>query len=114
DANTEGFLEWWSRRVFDKCIADTQQGLFVDQRWLDLVPGLFEGVHILRNTAYNVGHWGLTHRRLERHQDGIRVNGVPLALFHFSGLDVERPEIISKHQDRFSLDDVPVLKPLFE
>lgn len=114
DANTEGFLEWWSRRVFDKCIAATQQGLFVDQRWLDLVPGLFEGVHILRNTAYNVGHWGLTHRRLERHEDGIRVNGVPLALFHFSGLDVERPEIISKHQDRFSLDDVPVLKPLFE
>jgi len=114
DATVERFIDWWSRRVYDKCIADVQQGLFVDQRWLDLVPGLFESVHILRDAGYNVGHWGLTHRKLEPREDGIRVNGVPLTLFHFSGLDVDKPEIISKHQDRFALDEVPELKPLFD
>lgn len=114
DAHTGRFLDWWSQRVYDKCIRDTRQGLFVDQRWLDLVPGLFEGVHILREAAYNLGHWGLTHRRLEPYDGGVRVNGAPLAFFHFSGLDVDRPEAISNHQDRFALDDVPVLRPLFE
>ena len=114
DATVERFIAWWSRRCYDKCIDDIRQGLFVDQRWLDLVPGMFDGVHILRHAGYNVGHWGLTHRRVEAHEGGMRVNGVPLAFFHFSGLDVEKPEIISRHQDRFSLDEVPALKPLFE
>lgn len=113
DVNATRFLEWWSDRIYDKCIRDTRQGLFVDQRWLDLVPGLFEGVHVLRNPAYNVGHWGLTHRRVEAGLGGPSVNGEPLAFFHFSGLDVDRPEAISEHQDRFSLADVPALQPLF-
>lgn len=115
DATTERFMNWWSRRVYDKCIADPRLGLFVDQRWLDLVPGLFDGVCILRHAGYNFGHWGLTHRDLEIQNDGqMRVNDAPLALFHFSGVDVERPEFISKYQDRFSFDDKPALKPLFE
>jgi len=37
DATVSSFLDWWSQRVFDKSIADPAQGLFVDQRWLDLV-----------------------------------------------------------------------------
>ena len=75
DATVERFIAWWSRRCYDKCIDDVRQGLFVDQRWLDLVPGLFDGVHILRHAGYNVGHWGLTHRRVEAHEGGMRVNG---------------------------------------
>ncbi len=114
DAAVARFIDWWSQRCYDKCIEDVRQGLFVDQRWLDLVPGLFAGVHILRHAGYNVGHWGLTHRKLEADERGFRVNGEPLAFFHFSGLDLDKPEIISKHQDRFALDDVPQLKPLFE
>src|SRR6185295_15204854 len=94
DATAGRFLEWWSRRVYDKCIRDTSQGLFVDQRWLDLVPGLFEGVHIHRSGAYNVGHWRLTHLRAEPGAGGLVTDGVPLALFHFSGLDVQRPDVI--------------------
>ena len=114
DANAARFLEWWSARVYDKCIADPRQGLFVDQRWLDLVPGMFDGVEILRHPGYNLGHWGLPHRRVESIGGAVQVNGAALAFFHFSGLDVDKPELISKHQDRFSLHDVPALKPLFD
>jgi glycosyltransferase involved in cell wall biosynthesis len=114
DATVDRLLEWWSERTFDKCINDPEQGLFVDQKWLDLVPGLFEGVHVLRNAAYNLGHWGLLHRRLEAREQGLHVNGVPLAFFHFSGLNPKSPEAISGHQDRFTLDEVPALRPLFE
>jgi hypothetical protein len=109
-----GFVDWWAARCYDRCVSDVENGLFVDQKWLDLVPGLFDGVHVLRNPAYNLGHWGLTHRRLEADGDRLLVGGAPLALFHFSGLDVLRPEIISLHQDRYTLEDVPLLKPVFE
>src|SRR5262245_47138143 len=112
DAGAERFLAWWSDRVYDKCLRDTRQGLFLDQRWLDLVPGLFDGVHVLRDPGYNLGHWGLTHRRLEPAADGVRVNGGSITLCHFSGLDLDRPDTISRYHDRFTLDDVPALAPL--
>jgi len=114
DAQVAGFLDWWSRRCHDFCVDDVRQGLFVDQRWLDLVPGLFADVAILRHPGYNVGHWGLPHRTLTAEDGGFRVNGQPLAFFHFSGLEVDGPQIISKHQNRYTLADVPHIAPLFE
>jgi hypothetical protein len=38
DPVAKRFLDWWSSQVYDRCIADPEIGLFVDQRWLDLVP----------------------------------------------------------------------------
>ena len=39
------FLRWWQHRLFDNCVVDTANGLFVDQKWIDLVPGMYEGVY---------------------------------------------------------------------
>ena len=108
------FVAWWSQRVYTGCIADPRIGLFVDQRWLDLVPGMFHGVHIIRHPGYNVGHWSLSHRTFETGGGSVLVNGLPLVVFHFSGLDLDRLERISRHQDRFSLYEVRPLQGLFE
>ncbi|HLE43419.1 MAG TPA: hypothetical protein VJB36_05355 [Methylomirabilota bacterium] len=62
DGKAESLLDWWGRRVYDKCLMAPRAGLFVDQRWIDLVPGLFEGMHILRDPEYNVAYWNLAER----------------------------------------------------
>ena len=41
------FLGWWQEKLEFQCVVDTERGLFVDQKWIDLVPGLFPGVRIL-------------------------------------------------------------------
>jgi len=89
DASGERFLDWWCRRVYTECIADPRLGLFVDQKWLDVVPGLFDGVHVVRQPGYNVGHWSLSYRTISPDGDGVRVDGQPLYFFHFSGLDLD-------------------------
>lgn len=114
DSSAERFLTWLARRVYTKCVADPKLGLFVDQRWLDFAPGMFDGVHILRHPSYNVGYWSFSHRRIERKGDDVLVDGLPLALFHFSGLEFDRLEQISKYQNRFSLHELKDLRPLFE
>ncbi len=114
DATVGRFLDWWARRLYDRCIVEPAAGLFVDQRWIDLVPGMFDGVHVLRHPGYNVAYWNLLHRRLEIDGDDIRANGQPLHFFHFSGVDPERLDTVSKHQDRWSLDELPEIRPLFE
>ena len=32
-------LDWWGERLERDCIVDPERGFFVDQRWIDLVPG---------------------------------------------------------------------------
>jgi glycosyltransferase involved in cell wall biosynthesis len=90
------FLAWWQEKLELQCVVDTQRGLFVDQKWIDLAPGLFPGVTILRHDGYNVAYWNLAQRRIE----GRRVNGQPLRFFHFSGADPAFPTLISKHDPR--------------
>jgi glycosyltransferase involved in cell wall biosynthesis len=114
DSSAERFVEWLCRQVYRYCIADPGMGLFVDQRWLDLVPGMFDGVQVVRHPGYNVGHWSLSHRAVTRSNGDVLVEGQPLYFFHFSGLELDSLERLSKHQDRFTLDDVPALGPLFE
>ena len=40
------------------------------------------------------------------------LNGQPLALVHFSGIDVSSVGTISKYQDRLNLEDYPVFADL--
>ncbi|NUN64585.1 glycosyl transferase [Pseudanabaena biceps] len=83
------FLNWWSKRCLDFCYDDTANGLFTDQRWIDLVPSFYDQVIILRNPAYNVANWNLTNRNLTGNlQEGVFVNGIPLSFYHFSSSQI--------------------------
>lgn len=81
-------LNWWSDRLLEFCRDDIPAGLFTDQRWADLMPAFFDGVRVLRDPQYNVATWNLSNRKATgTAPDAILVNGVPLAFYHFSGLD---------------------------
>ncbi len=103
------FLRWWQQRLYDHCVVDLPRGLFVDQRWIDLAPGMFESVSIIRDPGYNVAYWNLSHRVIshEGPDSTYKVAESPLAFFHFSGYDPEQPDRLSRHQNRFSIDDLP-------
>jgi hypothetical protein len=97
DAATESFLSWWSDRLAEQCVVDMQKGLFVDQKWGDLVPAMFAGVRILREPGLNVAWWNLQERPVSLEGGSYRAAGDPLYFFHFSGFDPERPKSLSKH-----------------
>ena len=105
-AESDQFLQWWQTKLYEQCVVDLPRGLFVDQRWIDLVPGMFQGVEILRDPGYNVAYWNLAQRRVTRHGRFYQSNGSPLYFFHFSGLDPENAFRFSRHQNRFTLDDL--------
>ncbi len=100
--NVRSFLRWWQRNVRDQCVIDLSQGLFVDQRWIDLVPGMFARVRILRDhPGLNVAYWNIHGRPVERRGAEFWVKEEPLYFFHFSGLHPCDPEGFSRHQNRF-------------
>lgn len=82
------FMNWWADRLIKHCYDDIPNGLFTDQRWVDLAPCFFPGLHVLRKPNYNVATWNINQRDFSGDLDtGILVNGEPLIFYHFSGYD---------------------------
>lgn len=82
------FAEWWCERCGHFNFAETENGLFVDQKWIDFVPIFFAGVKILHSPRFNVATWNLTTRKLEGNfKDNFLVDGEPLGFYHFTGFD---------------------------
>ena len=91
------FLSWWGDRQLRHCLHDVGAGMHYEQRWLDLAPSLFGGVRVLRDPAFNVGHWNLTERGVEVRDEQVLVRGRPCALFRFSGHDPAAPEVATRY-----------------
>ena len=90
------FLDWWEERCLGFGFHDLRAGLFVDQKWINLVPCLFENVHILRHPGCNVAYWNLYERSLAEDGNRYAVNGLlPLIFFHYSGYRPNLPDQLS-------------------
>ena len=98
DGEGLAFLKWWSTRLMHYCFDDDYillkefqreglLGLFTDQKWIDLVPTLFDRYHIIKHPGYNVCTWNLSGRKINYDGKKYYVNGQPLYFFHFSGFD---------------------------
>jgi hypothetical protein len=82
------FADWWGQRIYHFCRADIPNGLFTDQRWIDLVPAFFPDVAIMRSPRHNVAPWNLTTREVTKNESGdYLVDGELLGFYHFTGFD---------------------------
>ncbi|MCC7273756.1 MAG: hypothetical protein IT561_13885 [Alphaproteobacteria bacterium] len=95
-AATSGFLDWLCARLERDCVDARADGLYVDQRFFDLAPAFVDRVAVVRDPALNVAYWNLDQRRLARDGTGFTIDGRPLVLFHFSGLDPQRPQALAE------------------
>jgi hypothetical protein len=96
------FLHWWADRLHTHCRYDVTQGLHYDQRWLDLVPALFDDVHIVRDAGCNTAYWNLPERSLTR-----------CRFFHFSGFEPERPRTLTRYTSRITMENFGPAAALF-
>ncbi|MEM0333388.1 MAG: glycosyltransferase [Candidatus Aenigmatarchaeota archaeon] len=109
---TINFMNWWADKL--KTLSVFDKNYFVDQKWCDFAPCFLDNLAVLRDESYNVAYWNLMHRKIKYSDGKYYVNEKPLVFFHFSGIVVNDDNVISKHQDRYTLEDIPELKPLFK
>ena len=115
---SSALLDWWEHRCLHLGFSEGRTGLFVDQKWMNLAPGLFPNVVISRDPGLNMAYWNMHERTLQKLGDGWQVKGpggavVPLRFFHFSGLDASDGMRLSKNTDRFTLADRADVQELF-
>jgi hypothetical protein len=87
--DTLRLMDWWAERCRFDARIDFAEGLFTDQRWMDMAPGMVERCAVLR-----------------------QVDGEPLIFFHYSGFDPNAPAILSRHQTRIDARINPPLQAL--
>jgi hypothetical protein len=86
-AEANRFARWWDDRLHDWCHDRRDIGVFVDQKWCNLVPCFFDGVMVLRDPGYNVASWNLSQRKMHFNAEGrALINGQPLRFYHFTKL----------------------------
>lgn len=93
----EKFLNWMTSRLSVKNYIDEEQGLFVDQKWLNLAPAYFD-VHILRHHGYNLAGWNLhepERKQINNIGGAYRVKDKYLRLIHFSGIGIFLERVIN-------------------
>lgn len=109
------YIKWWEEKLRFESYIDLCNGLFTDQNWMNFLPVFVDNVYIERSPGYNAAYWNL-HERVFNFENGkYMVNAdSPLIFFHYSGYDPEKPEILSKYQNRFELAARPDLTVLFK
>jgi glycosyltransferase involved in cell wall biosynthesis len=105
-------LAWWMEKLHLDCVVDVSEGLFVDQKWMDLVPGYFPSTALIHEPEYNVAYWNLHEREVVASNESCLVEGRPLAFFHFSGYSPDCPDRLSLHQSRHQMEDLPGVRAL--
>lgn len=88
------FLAWWKNKLYNHCYVNLSEGLFVDQKWLNLVPILFDKVKISKNKGLNFARWNFFERNLKLENGVYKVGNENLIFFHYSSLDVEKCKLL--------------------
>ncbi|HJV19466.1 MAG TPA: hypothetical protein VJ552_06255 [Sediminibacterium sp.] len=106
------FLTWWGSHLEKEGYLNYAEGMGRDQNWLNFLPLFFSNVLVAKEMAgVNVAYWNLHERSVSRVNNRYMVNDTsPLVFFHISGYSFDQPELLSKHQDRYDLDQFPLLK----
>lgn len=87
------FLNWWAECCAYRCEINFSDGLYVDQKYLDMVPALFERSHIVRHKGCNVAYWN--------------IRSLPRSLKNQKVIIDEKEEVVFAH---FTGDYLRVLK----
>ncbi|SHN12414.1 hypothetical protein [Roseibium suaedae] len=87
DSEGNRFAAWWADRLYDWCHDRLDIGIFVDQKWCNLIPCFFDNVKVLRDPGYNVASWNLSQRTMSFDSNGTAlINDRPLRFYHFTKL----------------------------
>jgi len=108
------FMEWWGRRLEHECVIRLEDGLFVDQKWADLLPAFVPGAEVINHPGYNVAYWNLPNRSVVNVNGNWQVNEQALRFVHFSGNKIDDPNVFSRHSQQVRVDNIGDLRGLLK
>lgn len=121
--NAQLLLRWWQQRMINQCFFDNDRGMATDQKWMNLLPALFDAdtLYINKDRGLNVAPWNYHERKIVTENNTLFVTGrttddaAPkclLTFVHFSGYDYKSfsaNSVIHKHEGAVHYDDLNIV-----
>lgn len=114
-------VSWWEKKLLNQCLCDLSHGLFVDQKWIDFVPGFFPNEVLISNhLGMNVATWNLQERQIFQKDGAYYVKSridnqqFPLIFFHFSGYSPKKPMLLDKRKNKSNISFFPEMAEIIE
>eukprot|EP00557_Chaetoceros_sp_GSL56_P003305 CAMPEP_0176500960 /NCGR_PEP_ID=MMETSP0200_2-20121128/13878_1 /TAXON_ID=947934 /ORGANISM="Chaetoceros sp., Strain GSL56" /LENGTH=1002 /DNA_ID=CAMNT_0017899759 /DNA_START=162 /DNA_END=3170 /DNA_ORIENTATION=- len=118
------FLDWWGEQLSLFGFVDVPKGMHFDQNWGMFIPAFFDhdDYFVMRGRQYNIAYWNLHERGsylfmkdnlpyLKQTESNDDESSTRVVFMHFSGISLLEEFDgfrISRHQNRFTLNDFPV------
>ena len=68
-------VNWWAEMCHYKTEEDPEQGLFFDQKYLNILPVQFDGVKIIKHQGCNLASWNVQTSKREIINGKLTING---------------------------------------
>ena len=81
-------LSKWGDQCLQWCYAQTEPGLYGDQKYLDEWPELYPETCVVKHAGAGIAPWNWMNCRFERRNKKLLCDGQPLIFFHFHGLRI--------------------------
>ncbi len=82
-------LNKWREQCLEWCYANSDTGLYGDQKYLDEWPELYgDNLCVIEHVGAGIAPWNWTRYRFEQRGDTLFCDGEPLIFFHFHGLRI--------------------------
>ena len=95
-------LRWWGEKCIEWCGSSVASGRFGDQKYLEQLPSLFEGVFAITTPGVNIAPWNEKRYKFYTKNQKVFVNNNKLICYHFSGLRLiskERLALLKGNKD---------------
>jgi hypothetical protein len=79
-------LSWYRKSCLEWCRDAVEETRFADQKYLDVFPEKFSGVHVMRHLGGGLAPWNLDYARLAETGETFFVGGEPLIFYHAQGM----------------------------
>lgn len=97
-ANSKGIhaLKWWANCCSYRVETSFEEGLFVDQKYLDALPVRFSNVGVVRHKGCNIAFWNQHECKRVLINNEVLINGEdPVIFIHFTNKYI--PELLLGH-----------------
>jgi len=94
-------IDWWAERLYLFCYDDIVNGVFTDQKWIDLVPCFFDA-KIMHHYGYDLAPWGLLGCQITEENGIYYAQGQPIRFVHYSGFGPVAEQCMDKWLDENS------------
>lgn len=89
-------LRRWHEQCLEWCYDRVEPDRYADQKYLDEWPRLYgDAVVVSCHKGAGLAPWNWSAERIEHMPTGLRVGGQPLLFFHFHGVKLFGPHVIS-------------------